>query len=99
MPQISPMAANSSHPRLLTGACSPGQDNWYTGRVSYRQMPSGPTFTHALLLLAAGVGEAVALADAAGAAEAEAGVLEPSGAGAGALPPASVVPPWFWPLP
>lgn len=52
MPQMTPMAANSSHPRLLT-------------RPAYveleTQTPSDPRFTHAPLLLALGVSQALAV--------------------------------------
>src|SRR5580704_13974928 len=85
MPQITPIAANSNHPRLLTGS-------------AYRQTPSGPRCRQAALLLALGVGEGLAagadVAAAADVAEVAGAVLSPpaAGDGVGSAFPASVVP-------
>src|SRR5580700_1800573 len=101
MPQITPIAANSNHPRLLTDS-------------AYRQTPSRPRGRQAALLLALGVGEGLAagadvdaaadVAAAADEAEVAGAVLSPPGAGdgVGSALPASVVPtpePPFAPVP
>src|ERR1700683_2201317 len=76
MPQITPIAPNSSHPRLLTGS-------------AYRQTPSGPRCRQAPLLLALGVGEGWAAGAEVAAAADEA---EEAGAGLPPPAPAAPVP-------
>src|ERR1700678_961991 len=103
MPQITPIAANSSQPRLLTLNSFDRRSFrvWERGGIYHpRQMPSGPMSRQMPLVgLAVGAGAAGDGDDVAAWLDVEAAGAVVPAAGVGSEPPPSVVPPPLFPAP